>query len=201
MVLSRLLLAAALSALAALPAQAGSKGGKEGGAGESSAAMWATLPGPREMVFAPIQASESLGQVTVNATMWAGSGAAKCRLNFVVENYSSTTVALGFVARTFSAKDEVVDSWVVNVAELPPQGRTGRLFSCTLGATQLTLVPMAGYDWPPAKCVRAGGEAEMCPLTVKLTSTVPIVLNKEEKKPEEKKDAKKDEKAGKKGGH
>jgi hypothetical protein len=196
-VLSRLLLlAAVLSVPAAFPALAGGKGGKEGG-GESQAAMWAALPGPREMVFNPIQAGESLGQVAVNATMWAGTGAAKCRLNFVIENYSSATVAMGFVARTFSAKDEIVDAWVVNVAELPPQGRTGRLFSCTLGATQFTLVPMAGYDWPPAKCLKPNGEADMCPLTVKLTSTVPIVLNKEEKKPEDKKD----EKPAKKGGH
>lgn len=196
MVLARLFLAFLLLGAAAWPALAGGKSGGKDGA-ETAAAAWAALSGPREMVFAPAQASASLGQVTVAATMWAGSGAAKCRLNFFIENFSSSAVALGFVARTFNAKDEIVDAWVVNVAELQPSASTGRLFSCTLGATQFTLVPMSGYDWPPAKCAKPGGETDMCPLTFKLTSTVPIVLNKEEKKPEEKKD----DKPAKKGGH
>lgn len=193
-----IMVTALLMALAAFPAVAGGKGGKEGGSsggsgGESQGAMWATLPGPREIVVPPPQASESLGIVSVSATMWAGSGSAKCRVNFTIENYSSASVALGFIGRTFGAKDELVDNWVITVATLPPNGRTGRLFSCTLGATQFTLVPTSGYDWPPAKCIKAGEETEMCPLTLKLTSTVPIVLNKEEKKEE-----KKDDKKGKK---
>ncbi|MBI3443805.1 MAG: hypothetical protein HY055_00165, partial [Magnetospirillum sp.] len=85
--------------LAAAPALAG---GKKEGAGESSgtgggdaSAQWSTLAGPREMMVPPAQASESLGNVTVTATMWAGSGAAKCRVNFVVENYSSANIAMG----------------------------------------------------------------------------------------------------------
>lgn len=186
----KLALALLLSAMTAFPAlAAGGKGGKEGGA-DSQGAMWATLPGPREVVVTPPQASESLGTVAVIATMWAGSGSAKCRVNFVVENYSSANVALGFIARTFNAKDELVDNWVVSVAALAPNGRTGRLFSCALGATQFTIVPTAGYDWPPAKCVKQGEETEMCPLTLKLTSTVPIALGKEEKKPEKPEDKK-----------
>lgn len=197
----KLILTALLVTLAALPALAGGKkeGGSSGG-GESHGAMWVSLPGPREIVVQPPQASESLGTVAVIATMWAGSGSAKCRVNFVIENYSSANVAVGFIARTFGAKDELVDNWVVSVTTLAPNARTGRLFSCTLGATQFTLVPIAGYDWPPAKCVKSGEEAEPCPLTLKLNSTVPIVLNKTEKKEEkkdEKKDGKKDEKKGK----
>lgn len=184
----KLALALLLSAVTALPALAAGKG-KEGG-GESHGAMWATLPGPREVVVAPPQASESLGTVAVIATMWAGSGSAKCRVNFVIENYSTAHVALGFIARTFGANDELVDNWVVSVAALAPNGRTGRLFSCTLGATNFTIVPTAGYDWPPAKCVKVGEETEMCPLTLKLTSTVPIALGKEEKKPEKPEDKK-----------
>jgi hypothetical protein len=185
----KLALTALLLSLAALPAAAAGGSKKEGG-GDSQGAMWHSLPGPREIVVQPPQASESLGVVSVVATMWAGSGSAKCRVNFIVENYSSATVAMGFIARTFGAKDELVDNWVVQITALPPSGRTGRLFSCTLGATQLTLVPTSGYDWPPAKCVTKGEEAEACPLTVKLTSTVPIVLNKEEKKPEKPEDKK-----------
>ncbi len=185
----KLILTVLLMTLAALPALAAGK--KEGSGGESHGAMWVSLPGPREVVVQPPQASESLGTVAVIATMWAGSGSAKCRVNFVIENFSSATVALGFIGRTFGAKDELVDNWVVSVTTLAPNARTGRLFSCTLGATQFTLVPIAGYDWPPAKCVKSGEEAEPCPLTLKLNSTVPIVLNKTEKKEEEKKGDKK----------
>ncbi|EME70583.1 hypothetical protein H261_07448 [Paramagnetospirillum caucaseum] len=181
---------ALLMALAALPAAAASQGGSKEGAGESAAAAWAALPGPRELVMQPQQASESLGMVTISATMWAGSGSAKCRVNFTIENYSSATVALGFIGRTFGAKDELVDNWVVTIAALPPNGRTGRLFSCTLGATQLILVPTASYDWPPAKCVKGAEETEACPLTVKLTSTLPVAEKKEIKKEDPKDDKK-----------
>lgn len=186
-----IMLAAGLLGLALLPATALGQGGSKEGPGESAAALWAALPGPRQLTVMPPQAGESLGVVAVSATMWAGSGSAKCRVNFTIENYSSANVALGFVGRTFNAKDELVDNWVVSVATLPPNGRTGRLFSCTLGATQLVLVPTSGYDWPPAKCVKGAEESEACPLTLKIVSTLPIVEKKEEKKPDEKKDDKK----------
>jgi hypothetical protein len=194
---TRSMMAAALVVgLAAFPALAGGK--KEGagtGGGESQGAMWASLPGPREVVVAPPQISDSLGVVSVSATMWAGSGSAKCRVNFTIENYSSANVALGFVGRTYGAKDEVVDNWVVTVATLPPNSRTGRLFSCTLGAVEFMMVPISGFDWPPAKCVKAAEETEPCPLTLKITSTVPIILKKEEKKDDGK--GKTDDKKGK----
>ncbi|WP_148207270.1 hypothetical protein [Paramagnetospirillum magneticum] len=192
-----IMVAALLVGLAASPALAGGKkeGSGSGSGGESQGAMWSSLPGPREVVVAPPQISDSLGVVSVNATMWAGSGSAKCRVNFTVENYSSANVALGFVARTFGTKDEVVDNWVVTVATLPPNGRTGRLFSCTLGAVELMLIPTSGYDWPPAKCIKGAEEAEPCPLTLKINSTVPIILKKEEKKDDDK--GKKDEKKSK----
>ena len=170
-------------ALAVTPALAG---GKKEGAGESggsassgsdtNANMFTGLKGARELIVGPAQASDSLGQVVVTATMWAGSGAAKCRVNFVVENYSSATVALGTVGRTFNAKDEVVDNFVVTVAALPPMGLTGRLFSCTLGATQIALIPTSTFDWPPVKCVpKPDAEPEVCPVTLKIVSTLPVV--------------------------
>lgn len=183
--------------LAATPAAAASKGGGREGGPESQAGMWASLPGQREIIVNPAQAAESLGRVNVTSTMWAGTGSAKCRVNFVVENYASAPVTLGFVGRTFDAKDEVVDAWVVTVAELPPMGRTGRLFSCSLGAVEFTLIPTAGFDWPPLKCLTASGESEPCAVSLKFNSTVPIVLNKPEKKPDAGKDGKKDEKKSK----
>jgi hypothetical protein len=173
-----------LAGLVASPLPAKAKAGGKGGDGESSAGVWATLPGERELTVATPQSSDSLGSVAVSATMWAGSGAAKCRINFFVENFSSSPVSVGFVGRSFDAKDQLLDNWVVNIGGLAVGATTGRLFSCSLGATQFTLVPLTGFDWPPIKCVNKEGEGELCPLTFKLTSTVPIVLNKEEKKPE-----------------
>ncbi|WP_152619783.1 hypothetical protein [Paramagnetospirillum magnetotacticum] len=193
-----ILVAALLVGLAAVPAQAGGKkeGGSSGSGGESQGAMWAGLPGVREMSVDPPQVSDSLGVVSVNATMWAGSGSAKCRVNFTIENYSSANVSLGFVGRTFGVKDEVVDNWAVSVATLAPNERTGRLFSCALGAVEFMMVPLSSFDWPPVKCVNAAGEAEPCSLTLKIKSTVPIILKKEEKK-----DDGKDKKPEKKSGH
>lgn len=184
--------AAMLAASALTPVPAMAKGGGQegggGGASDSNISMWSTLPGDREVTVGTPMASESLGNVKVTATMWAGTGSAKCRVNFFIENFSSSTVSLGFVGRTFDAKDSLVDNWVISIASLAPNFSAGRLFSCSLGATQFTLVPLANFEWPPVKCVtaKAEGEAEAdaCPLTFTISSTVPIVLNKEEKKPE-----------------
>ncbi len=169
---------------AALPALASGK--KEGTGAEGGAAIApidSNLAGPREMVYPPPQASESQGNVAVSATMMAGAGAGKCRMNFIIENPTTVTVALGMIATTVNAKDEVVDNWVVNVGALPPRGQTVRLFSCSLGAVQFSMKPTSEFTWPPVRCVNAAGEAEPCALGLKVTATLPIV-ERTEKKPD-----------------
>lgn len=166
-----------LALSAAAPVQASSKPPKEGGS--SSGPVQSTMAGPREVTIAPAQASESLGTVVMTATMLAGSGAAKCRMSFLIDNTTNVTVALGVVGRTRNEKDEVVDNWVVNVADLAPKTQSMRLFSCILGGAQLDLIPTADFGWPPITCQNPKTkEQEACPVALKVISTVPVLLKR-----------------------
>lgn len=187
-------IAAALAlGLAAMPAQAG---GKKEGAGESGgssvAPLGADLAGRRELVVPPEMVSASLGNVEVNATMLAGAGAGKCRMNFVIYNASSVTIAAGFVGTTANAKGEIADNWVVNVGQLPPRAQTARLFSCALGAVKFKMVPTSEFSWPPVKCANDKGETEACPLGMRVNSTLPIADRNEVIETANDKDNKKD---------
>ena len=130
--------------------------------------------GPREMLVPSDQASPSLGDVAIVATMMAGAGAGKCRMNFVVYNRTGVDIAMGALATAINIKGEVTDNWVINVGLLPPNGQTARLFSCGLGGARLIFTPLSDFSWPPLKCAKAGQDPEVCALGLKIRSTLPL---------------------------
>ncbi|TAN76964.1 MAG: hypothetical protein EPN20_01765 [Magnetospirillum sp.] len=166
---------AGVALLAAAPALAG---GKKEGAGESGGGAIAPIAsdtaGPREVFVPSEQASPSLGDVLVTATMMAGAGAGKCRMNFIITNQSTTPVTMGAVATAINAKGEVTDNWAISVGLLAPNGQTARLFSCGLGATKLILTPLSEFSWPPVKCAKPDREAEACSLGMRVKSTLAL---------------------------
>ena len=153
-------------------------GGKKDGVGESGGSGVAPIAsdasGVRDLFVASDQASESLGTITLAATMMAGAGAGKCRMNFVLSNGSSAAATLGMLATAINAKGEVTDNWAISVGTLLPNGQTARLYSCTLGATKLILTPLSDFSWPPVKCFKADQEAEACSLAMRIKSTLPL---------------------------
>jgi hypothetical protein len=157
-------------------------GGKKEGAGESGGSAVAPIgsshAGPREVFVPTDQASESIGTVSLNATMMAGAGAGKCRMNFVISNPSAATVTMGALASALNDKGDVTDNWVLSVGSLAPNGQTTRLFSCALGAAQLRIAPTGEFSWPPLKCVKGEQEPETCPLGLKIKSNLPIAARK-----------------------
>ncbi len=161
--------------LAAAPAGAG---GKKEGAGESGGSVVAPiageLSGPREMLVPTEQASPSLGNLVVVATMMAGAGAGKCRMNFVMSNPTTAAIAMGAVATAINAKGEVTDNWALSIGSLPPNGQTARLFSCGLGAAKLILTPLPEFSWPPVKCAKPDQDPEACSLGMQIKSTLPL---------------------------
>jgi hypothetical protein len=173
-----LLLAAAVLLLAG----AAQAGGKKEGAGESGGSAVAPIgsakAGPRELFIPSDQASESIGTVAITATMMAGAGAGKCRMNFVINNASTATIAMGALASALNDKGEVTDNWVIGIGSLAPGGQTSRLFSCALGANQLKFAPTGEFSWPPLKCARGDQEPEACPLGLKLKSNLALVEKK-----------------------
>ena len=165
-----------LAMLAATPALAE---GKKSGAGESGIApIGSTLAGPRELFVPPEQASQSLGTVLVAATMMAGAGAGKCRMNFVITNMSTATITMGVVGSASNDKGDVTDNWVISIGSLAPNSQAARLFSCALGAAKLTLTPLGEFSWPPLKCAKADKEPEACPLGMQIRSSLPIAEKK-----------------------
>ena len=166
-----------VAALLVLPGAAMASGKKEG-AGESGGGAVAPIAsaaaGAREMFVPSDQASPSLGNINLVATMMAGAGAGKCRMNFVFSNLSSATATLGFVATAINADGLVTDNWAITVGSLAPNGQTARLYSCGLGAAKLILTPLADFSWPPVKCAKADQESEACALGFKIKSTLPL---------------------------
>ncbi|WP_068494751.1 hypothetical protein [Paramagnetospirillum marisnigri] len=177
--------AMALSVLLSAEALAG---GKKEGAGESgggaTSPIASTASGPREKTIAPEQAGESLGDVSLAASMLAGAGAGKCRMNFVLFNNSSATIALGMVGTSVSSKGDILDNWVINIGALAPGGQTARLFSCAIGAAQLSFSPLADFGTPPIKCLNAKQEVESCAVGMKIRSTLPMIEKDQIKPPE-----------------
>ncbi|RAU23329.1 hypothetical protein CU669_04125 [Paramagnetospirillum kuznetsovii] len=169
-------LATVAALLACGPAWAG---GKKEGAGESGggavAPIASSATGVREKFIPPEQIGDSLGTLKLEATMMAGAGAGKCRMNFVLFNASTATVAMGMVGSSVSAKGEILDNWVVNIGALAPSGQTARLFSCGLGAVQLSFSPLSDFGTPPIKCVNAKQEAEACPVALQIKSSLPLI--------------------------
>ena len=168
--------------------------GKKEGAGESGGTVVApidsVLDGPHDQVFPSEMASQSLGNVVIAATMMAGAGAGKCRMNFVIRNQASAAIALGAIATVISANGEVVENWVLSIGALPANGQTARLFSCGLGAAKLIMAPLADFGWPPVKCAKPDQEPEACPVGLQITSSLPMGSKSEIKQgpaqPEEK---------------
>ncbi|MDO8606889.1 MAG: hypothetical protein Q7R40_10165 [Phaeospirillum sp.] len=156
--------------------------GKKSGVGESGgggiAPIGSTGVGPREIFIPPEQASQSLGTVLVAATMMAGAGAGKCRMNFVVTNMSTTTITMGAVGTATNDKGDVTDNWVISIGSLAPNAQAARLFSCALGAVKLTLTPLGEFSWPPLKCAKPDKEPEACPLGMQIRSSLPIAEKK-----------------------
>lgn len=177
------IMAALTALLACQPAWAA---GKKEGVGESGggavAPIASTAAGLREKMVAPEQVGDALGTLSLSATMMAGAGAGKCRMNFVLFNNSTATVALGMIATAVSAKSEILDNWVVNIGALPPGGQTARLFSCAIGAVQLVLVPLGEFSWPPVKCLNAKQETEACAVAFQIKSSLPMI-DKDQLKP------------------
>jgi hypothetical protein len=176
----KILMPALVVVMAAGPALAG---GKKEGAGESGggavAPIESTIAGPKELTVPSAQASQSLGTVTLSATMLAGAGAGKCRMNFVIYNGSSATIAFGAIGSAFNAKGDVVDNWVVNIGSLAPASQTARLFSCGLGGAQLGLAPLPDFSWPPVKCVtNPDQDPEPCAVDLRIKSTLPLAPKK-----------------------
>lgn len=161
--------------LAATPAWAG---GKKEGAGESGggaiAPIASELGGPREMTIPTEQATPSLGDLLMSATMMAGAGAGKCRMNFIFTNLASVPVAMGAVATAINVKGEVTDNWVLSIGSLAPNGQTARLFSCALGAAKLIVVPLSEFSWPPIKCAKPDQDPEACSLGMQIKSSLPL---------------------------
>ncbi|CAA7612858.1 hypothetical protein [Magnetospirillum sp. SS-4] len=168
--------------VALLVAGAAEAAGKKEGSGESGGSAVAPIAsghaGPRELFIPTDQASDSIGNVAVTATMMAGAGAGKCRMNFIVNNYSTAAIAMGALASALNDKDEVTDNWVISIGSLAVGGQTTRLFSCALGAVQLRLVPTGEFGWPPLKCAKGEQEPESCPLGLSLKSNLPLVEKK-----------------------
>ena len=127
-----------------------------------------------EVLVPSDQASQSLGQIKLDATMMAGAGAGKCRMNFVFSNMSSAAATLGFLATVINADGLVTDNWAITVGSIAPNGQTARLYSCGLGAAKLILTPLADFSWPPIKCAKGDQEPEACALDVKIKSTLPL---------------------------
>lgn len=161
---------------AACPAVAG---GKKEGAGESGggaiAPIASTASGLRDRLYPPEQVGDSLGTVKLEASMVAGAGAGKCRMNFVIYNGSTATIAMGLVGSAVSSKGEILDNWVVNLGAVAPSGQTARLFSCALGAVQLSLAPLSDFGNPPIKCINAKQEMESCAVALQVKSSLPLI--------------------------
>lgn len=153
-------------------------GGKKEGAGESGGGAVAPIAsdatGARELFVPSDQVGQSLGNIKLAATMMAGAGAGKCRMNFVFSNLSSAAATLGFVATAINVKGEVTDNWAISVGSIAPNGQTARLYSCGLGAVKLILTPLADFSWPPIKCAKPDQEPETCALDFKIKSTLPL---------------------------
>ena len=164
-------------AMLVLPFAAMASGKKEG-AGESGGGAVAPIgsdaAGARELLVPSDQASQSLGSIKLAATMMAGAGAGKCRMNFVFSNTSGVAATLGFVATAINAKGEVTDNWAISVGSIAPNGQTARLYSCGLGAAKLILTPLGEFSWPPIKCAKPDQEPEACALDFKIKSTLPL---------------------------
>jgi hypothetical protein len=173
-----LVLAAAILLLAGTAQASGKKDGAGESGGSAVAPIGSGKAGPRELFIPTDQASESIGTVAVTATMMAGAGAGKCRMNFVINNASTATIAMGALASALNDKGEITDNWVIGIGSLGPGGQTSRLFSCALGANQLKFAPTGEFGWPPLKCARGDQEPEACPLGLKLKSNLALVEKK-----------------------
>jgi hypothetical protein len=163
---------AALAALclAAGPALGSGGGDKKGGSDDGDPPPH----GGEALLGSDIKTSTDVVRMAILRAVVPGtSEKVGCRMQIISTNDTTHRVNVRILLRTYDARGELVDTWLVPTGELQPGEEFMKVNSCR-GGRKMKIARDNKYGWP-VTCDVDGEPAAPCPVSLKIRSSMDIM--------------------------